>query len=132
MSDNTVELYQKKVLELDVERRAFEKYMAADRMATYWSTWKARAELVEEAAKVSAPLPGVFARTVGTRVARRMLQMLLDNRVPVSVEYVCSDVTISVPFTYATVLDKTREAAERDLQEGLFAPCQPMAPGADQ
>lgn len=75
-----------------------------------------------------APLPGAIARTVGTRVARRMLQTLMDLRVPVSVEYVCSDVLLSVPFTYATVLDKARESAERDLQAGLFAPCQPVKP----
>lgn len=82
----------------------------------------------QQASQEPAPLPGAIARTVGTRVARRMLQMLLDNRVPMSVEYVCSDVMISVPFTFATVLDKIREAAERDLQAGLFAPCEPVKP----
>lgn len=83
----------------------------------------------QEPAKVFAPMPGAFARTVGTRVARRMLQMLLDNRVPVSVEYMCGDVMLSVPFTFATVLDKIREAAERDLQAGLFAPAQVVEHG---
>ncbi|WP_055128549.1 hypothetical protein [Pseudomonas mediterranea] len=79
-------------------------------------------------AKVSAPVTGAFGRVVGTRVARRMIQSLIDQRVPVSVEYVCADVMLSVPFTFATVLDKAREAAERDLQAGMFAPAQVVAP----
>lgn len=75
-----------------------------------------------------APIPGAFGRTVPTRVARRMLQLLMDQRVPVSVEYVCADVALSVPRTYAATLDKIREVAERDLEMGLFAPCQVVKP----
>lgn len=75
-----------------------------------------------------APRPGAFGRTVPSRVARRMLQLLMDLRVPVSVEYACADVALSVPFSYASTLDKTRESAERDLEMGMFAPCQVVKP----
>lgn len=67
---------------------------------------------MEQVTQETAPLPGAFGRSVTTRVARRVVQLLLDQRVPVSVEYVCNDVVLTVPFTYAAVLDRARDAVE--------------------
>ncbi len=57
--------------------------------------------------------------TIPQRSARHVLTQLVDIHVPVSVEYLQSNVILSVPRTFARTLESICKSVNHSLMEGI-------------